>query len=63
MKTDSTDLSGFIARLRERGVAYDLKRTPEGGSARVVWQLFFHDPNGARVEIDLDANEQVECEM
>ena len=58
-----TDLSGFIARLRERGVAYDLKRTPEGGSARVVWQLFFHDPNGARVEIDLDANEQVECEM
>jgi catechol 2,3-dioxygenase-like lactoylglutathione lyase family enzyme len=54
-----TDLSGFIARLKERGVAYDLKQTPEGGSARGVWQLFFHDPNGARVEVDLAANELV----
>ena len=53
-----TDLSGFVARLRARGVAFDLKRTPDGGSAPGVWQLFFHDPNGARIEIDFAASEQ-----
>ena len=26
---------------------------PGGG----VWQLFFHDPNGARVELDFDGSE------
>jgi catechol 2,3-dioxygenase-like lactoylglutathione lyase family enzyme len=53
----AADLAGFVARLEARGIAYDLRRVPEGGPAAGVWQLFFHDPNGARVEIDLAASE------
>ena len=53
----ATDLAGFLARLEQRGIIYDLRRVPEGGPAAGVWQLFFHDPNGARVEIDLAASE------
>jgi len=52
-----TDLAGLVAGLKARGIDYDLRRAPEGGPATGVWQLFFHDPNGARVEIDLAANE------
>jgi hypothetical protein len=35
-------------------VPYDLRRLPGDGG----WQLFFSDPNGARVELDFDAAEQ-----
>ena len=53
----ATDLAGFIAKLKARQIVYDLRRVPEGGPSVGVWQLFFHDPNGARIEIDLPANE------
>jgi catechol 2,3-dioxygenase-like lactoylglutathione lyase family enzyme len=53
----ATNLAGFLAKLDARGIAYDLRRVPDGGPASGVWQLFFHDPNGARVEIDLPASE------
>jgi catechol 2,3-dioxygenase-like lactoylglutathione lyase family enzyme len=53
----ATDLRSFLARLNQRGIAYDLRRVPDGGPAAGVWQLFFRDPNGARVEIDLAATE------
>ena len=46
-----TDLSGTAAR----GVTYDLRRL--ANSADGQWQLFCHDPNGARVELDFDASE------
>jgi len=52
-----TDLAGYIAKLKAKGIAYDLRRLPEGGPGAGVWQLFFHDPNGAKVEIDLPASE------
>jgi catechol 2,3-dioxygenase-like lactoylglutathione lyase family enzyme len=52
-----TDLPDYIAKLKERKLAYDLRRLPEGGPGAGVWQLFFLDPNGARVEIDLPATE------
>ena len=52
-----TDLSGYIAKLKARDLKYDLRRLPEGGPGAGVWQLFFTDPNGARVEIDLPASE------
>jgi len=54
-----TDLAGFIGRLKVRGISYELRRVPEGGPSAGVWQLFFRDPNGARVEIDLAAGETV----
>lgn len=42
-----------LAKLRERSIAHDLRRLPGEGT----WQLFFHDPNGARVELDFAADE------
>ena len=51
-------LAALIARLEARRLAYDLRRLPEGGPGAGVWQLFFHDPNGARVEVDFAADER-----
>jgi len=41
------------ARFDARGLRYDLRQKPGAGT----WQLFCHDPNGAKVEIDFDASE------
>ncbi|MFN8719278.1 MAG: VOC family protein [Rhodospirillales bacterium] len=49
----ASGLAGYQADLEARGIAYDLRRLPGGGQ----WQMFFHDPNGARVELDFDAAE------
>jgi catechol 2,3-dioxygenase-like lactoylglutathione lyase family enzyme len=46
-------LADAVAKLRARGVAHELRRLPAYGT----WQLFFHDPNGAKVELDFDAAE------
>ena len=53
-----SDLASLVAKLKARSIAYDLHRVPDGGPTAGVWQLFFHDPNGARVEVDLAASEQ-----
>ena len=47
------DLPGTLAKLKQRGVKYDLRRQADTR----VWQLFFHDPSGAKVELDFDASE------
>ena len=52
-----TDLASYIGKLKARGLGYDLRRLPEGGFGAGTWQLFFNDPNGARVEIDLAPSE------
>ena len=52
-----TDLSSYVTKLKARGLPYNLLRLPDGGPAAGVWQLFFFDPNNARVEIDFPANE------
>lgn len=52
-----TDLAGFIDKLKARGVTYDLRRVPEGDIWSGAWQLFFQDPNGVRLEINIDAGE------
>ncbi|MEZ5850217.1 MAG: VOC family protein [Hyphomicrobiaceae bacterium] len=52
-----TGLAGYIDKLKAKGLKYDLRRLPEGGYGAGIWQLFFYDPNGARVEIDLGAEE------
>ena len=48
-----TGLGETVARLKAKGIDYELRRLPEYGT----WQLFFHDPNNAKVEIDFDARE------
>ena len=55
-----TDLAAYLAKFKARGLTYDLGRLPEGHLAG-LWQLFFFDPNGARVEIDFAASESAEA--
>ncbi len=51
------NLPSFLAKLKVRGLNYELDRLPDGGHAAGVWQLIFYDPNGARIEIDFAATE------
>jgi catechol 2,3-dioxygenase-like lactoylglutathione lyase family enzyme len=53
MAFSATGLADAIARLEARDVRYELMRLPGEGT----WQLFFHDPNGAKVELDFDRTE------
>jgi len=53
MAFSALDLRDVAAKLKNRGVEYDLRRVPSTGA----WQLFCMDPNGARVELDFDATE------
>jgi catechol 2,3-dioxygenase-like lactoylglutathione lyase family enzyme len=46
-------LAAAVAKLKAAKVEYELRRLPEYGT----WQLFFFDPNGAKVEIDFDRSE------
>jgi len=46
-------LAAAVAKLKARGLAYELRKLPAYGT----WQLFFLDPNGAKVEVDFDAAE------
>jgi catechol 2,3-dioxygenase-like lactoylglutathione lyase family enzyme len=54
------DAPAYLAKLKARGIKYDLRRLPQPGHAGGLWQLFFFDPSGARVEIDFAASESVE---
>src|SRR5271155_4649164 len=49
----AADLKGTVERLKARGVEYDLRQLAGGG----LWQMFFLDPNGAKVELDSPASE------
>ena len=53
MAFSATGLGEMVRRLDARGVGYDLRRLPGGG----LWQLFFLDPSGARVELDFRGEE------
>ena len=55
MAFTATDLKRVKARFDERGMKYDLRRQAGAGT----WQLFCHDPNGAKVELDFDASESL----
>ena len=54
MAFSAVDLAGTVRKLEQKGVRYQLGRQVETS----VWQLFFHDPNGARVELDFAATER-----
>lgn len=53
-----SDLPSCLAKLKARMLPHDLRRLPESGHAGGVWQLFFFDPSGARVEIDFAKEER-----
>ena len=47
------ELRAVKARLDARAIPYVLRQQVGAGT----WQLFCHDPNGAKVELDFDAAE------
>jgi hypothetical protein len=53
MAFTATGLKEIVAKLKCRGIAYDLRQQGETGA----WQLFFYDPNGAKVELDFAKDE------
>jgi len=53
MAFSGRDLAGTVGRLKANGIVFDLRRLP----SFQTWQLFFDDPNGAKVEIDFDPAE------
>jgi len=53
MAFSGRDLPATLAALKARGVDYACRRQVGSGT----WQVFFHDPNGARVELDFDRSE------
>ena len=50
-----TDLKAVKTRFDERKIKYDLRRQAGAGT----WQLFSHDPNCAKVELDFDPSESL----
>jgi hypothetical protein len=53
MAFSATGLKELVGKLKRRGVRYELRQQGETGA----WQLFFHDPNGAKVELDFAKDE------
>lgn len=53
MAFTATDLRAVKARFDAAGIKYDLRQQAGAGT----WQLFSHDPNGAKVELDFDPAE------
>jgi hypothetical protein len=47
------DLAGTLKTLESRGIAHTCRQQVTSGT----WQVFFHDLNGAKVELDFDASE------
>ena len=53
MAFSGSGLADTVARLKARGITHELRRLPGYGT----WQLFFDDPNRAKIEIDFDPAE------
>ena len=53
MAFTATDLPDTIATL----TAYNIEHVCRQQVGTRLWQVFFHDPNGARVELDFAADE------
>ncbi len=53
MAFSARDLAATVASLKRHQIDYSLRQLPGDGT----WQLFFNDPDGAKVELDFDAAE------
>jgi catechol 2,3-dioxygenase-like lactoylglutathione lyase family enzyme len=49
----ASNLGETVARLKTHKIDYVLRRQAGDGP----WQLFFHDPNGAKLELDFSRDE------
>jgi catechol 2,3-dioxygenase-like lactoylglutathione lyase family enzyme len=55
MAFSGNDLAATLSQLKARKVAYECRQQADTG----LWQVFFFDPNGAKVELDFPASERV----
>lgn len=53
MAFSARDLAATLAALKARGIEHVCRRLVGAGT----WQVFLHDPNGAKVELDFAADE------
>ena len=53
MAFSASDLAATLAALDARGIQHACRKQVGSG----VWQVFFHDRNGAKVELDFAADE------
>jgi catechol 2,3-dioxygenase-like lactoylglutathione lyase family enzyme len=53
MAFSASGLAPTLAALDARRIQYACRKQTGSG----VWQVFFHDPNGAKVELDFPADE------
>jgi len=53
MAFTASGLAATLAALDARALQYTCRKQAGSG----VWQVFFHDPNGAKVELDFAADE------
>ena len=53
MAFSGSDLQGTVARLEAHAIKFSLRQ--QVGTR--IWQIFCHDPMGAKVEIDFDPSE------
>jgi catechol 2,3-dioxygenase-like lactoylglutathione lyase family enzyme len=56
MAFSATGLAESLAKLKAADVAHECRQQQGSG----VWQVFFHDPNGALVELDFAPDERKE---
>ena len=52
------DINALLAKLKDNDVPYRIIRTPDPFNQ---WQVFFHDPNEAKVEVDFDGDEVIDA--
>jgi catechol 2,3-dioxygenase-like lactoylglutathione lyase family enzyme len=55
MAFSGSDLSATLSVLKARKIAYECRQQAGTG----LWQVFFLDPNGAKIELDFPASERV----
>ncbi|WP_317923999.1 hypothetical protein [Cupriavidus sp. TA19] len=56
MAFSARDLPGFQQRLQSLGIPFSLSQQTDTG----IWQLFFRDPDGAKIELDFAPSEMTE---
>ncbi len=54
MAFTSENINRILTKLKAQEINFSLKRQPQTNT----WQLFFKDPNGAKVELDFPATEK-----
>jgi len=57
MAFSGRDLVATLSALKARAVKYDCRQQVDTG----LWQVFFLDPNGAKIELDFAATERTDA--